>query len=97
MTDEIKKHINFASNCFKHENKILAICWGLQVCSVAAGGKVAPGKKGAQGIASDIEINEEGTKNLIYKNKKLNLPLQHLIMMKYVKYLLELLCYLVIK
>ena len=36
MTDEIKKHINFASNCFKHNNKILAICWGLQVCSTAA-------------------------------------------------------------
>ncbi len=72
MTDEIKKHINFASNCFQHENKILAICWGLQVCSVAAGGKVAPGKNGAHvGIASDIEINAEGKKNLIYKDKKL--------------------------
>ena len=72
MTDEIKKHINFASSCYKHENKILAICWGLQVCSVAAGGKVAPGKKGAHvGIASDIEINEEGRKNPIYKDKKL--------------------------
>ena len=72
MTDEIKKHINFASSCYQYENKILAICWGLQVCSVAAGGKVAPGKKGAHvGIASDIEINEEGTKNPIYKDKKL--------------------------
>ena len=72
MTDEIKKHLNFASNCFNYENKILAICWGLQVCSVAAGGKVAPGKNGAHvGIASDIEINEQGQKNPIYKNKKL--------------------------
>ena len=71
MTDEIKKHINFASNCFNHNKKILAICWGLQVCTTAAGGKVAPGKKGAHiGIASDVEINEEGQKNLIYKNKK---------------------------
>ena len=71
MTDEIKKHINFASNCFKHNNKILAICWGLQVCSTAAGGKVAPGKNGAHiGIATDVEINEDGKKNLIYKNKK---------------------------
>ena len=72
MTDEIKKHINFASNCFKHNNKILAICWGLQVCSAAAGGKVAPGKNGAHiGIATDVEINENGKKNPIYKNKKL--------------------------
>ena len=72
MTEEIKKHIDFASNCFKYENNILAICWGLQVCSVAAGGKVAQGKNGAHvGIASDIEINDDGKKNLIYKNKKL--------------------------
>ena len=72
MSDEIKKHINFATNCFKHKNKILAICWGLQVCSTAAGGKVAPGKNGAHiGIATNVEINEDGKRNLIYKNKKL--------------------------
>jgi GMP synthase (glutamine-hydrolysing) len=71
MTDEIRKHINFASNCFKHNKKILAICWGLQVCSTAAGGKVAPGKNGAHiGIASEVKINDEGQKNLIYKNKE---------------------------
>ena len=71
MTNEIKKHINFASNCFKHNNKILAICWGLQVCSVAAGGKVAAGKNGAHiGIATDVEINDEGKNNPIFKNKK---------------------------
>ena len=52
--------------------KILAICWGLQVCTVAAGGKVAPGKNGAHiGIASNVQINEDGQKNLIYKNKKI--------------------------
>jgi len=72
MTDDIKKHINFASECFKHNNKILAICWGLQVCSTAAGGKVAPGKNGAHiGIATEVEINEDGKKNPIYKNKKI--------------------------
>jgi len=71
MTDVIKKHINFASNCFNHKNKILAICWGLQVCSTAAGGKVNPGKNGAHiGIASDIIINNEGEKHFIYKDKK---------------------------
>ena len=71
MTDEIKKHINFASNCFKHNKKMLAICWGLQVCVTSAGGKVAPGKNGAHiGIASNVQINNEGKKNSIYKNKK---------------------------
>ena len=72
MSEEIKKHINFATNCFKHNNKILAICWGLQVCSTAAGGKVSPGKNGAHiGIATNVEINEDGKNNPIYKNKKL--------------------------
>ena len=71
MTNEIKKHINFASNCFTQKKKILAICWGLQVCSTAAGGKVNPGKSGAHiGIASDIIINTEGEKHFIYKDKK---------------------------
>ena len=71
MTDIIKKHINFASNCFTHKKKILAICWGLQVCSTAAGGKVNPGKNGAHiGIASDVRINNDGQKHFIYKNKK---------------------------
>ena len=83
MTDDIKKHINFASNCFKHNNKILAICWGLQVCSTAAGGKVAPAIKGAHiGIASNVQISEEGQKNLIYNKKKKFLQLQHLILMR---------------
>ena len=72
MTSEIKKHIKFASNCFQYEKKILAICWGLQVCTTAGGGKVAPAKSGAHvGIASDVVINEDGKKNLIYKNKKI--------------------------
>ena len=71
MTDVIKKHINFASNCFTQKKKILAICWGLQVCSTAAGGKVNPGKNGAHiGIASDVIINNEGEKHFIYKDKK---------------------------
>ena len=71
MTDIIKKHIKFASDCFNQNKKILAICWGLQVCSTAAGGKVNPGKNGAHiGIASDVIINNEGKEHFIYKDKK---------------------------
>ncbi|MDB4081512.1 type 1 glutamine amidotransferase [Candidatus Pelagibacter sp.] len=71
MTDVIKKHINFASKCFIQKKKILAICWGLQVCSTAAGGKVNPGKNGAHiGIASDVIINDKGEKHFIYNDKK---------------------------
>ena len=73
MTDIIKKHINFATNCFNKKKKILAICWGLQVCSTAAGGKVDPSKNGVHiGIASDVIINNKGSEHFIYKNKKNN-------------------------
>jgi GMP synthase (glutamine-hydrolysing) len=71
MTDVIKRHISFASSCFTHKKKILAICWGLQICSTAAGGKVKAGKNGAHiGIASDVIINKEGEKHFIYNDKK---------------------------
>ena len=71
MTDTIKKHIKFASDCFNQNKKILAICWGLQVCSTAAGGKVNPGKNGAHiGIATDVIINNDGNEHFIYKDKK---------------------------
>ena len=71
QTYEIKKHIHFATECFKHSKKILAICWGLQVCVTAAGGAVSQSKKGAHlGIASNVEINVTGKEHPIYKDKK---------------------------
>ncbi len=98
MTDVIKKHINFASDCLNQNKKILAICWGLQVCTTAAGGKVNPGKNGAHiGIASNVIINNSGHKHFIYKDKKINLPHQHLILMKLVNYQKMLLYYQAIK
>ena len=71
QTEEITQHIAFAKKCFASHKKILAICWGLQVCVVAAGGKVSKGKNGAHiGIASNVKINDIGKNHLIYKNKK---------------------------
>ena len=71
QTDEIKKHIYFANECFNYKKKILAICWGLQVCVTAAGGAVSLCKKGAHlGIASNVEINDVGKKHPLYKDKK---------------------------
>ena len=71
-TEEIKKHIAFAKKCFNSHKKIFAICWGLQIWGVAAGGKVSKGKNGAHvGIASDVEINYNGKKHPIYKNKRI--------------------------
>ena len=74
---EIRRQISFMKECFKNIKKILAICWGMQVAVTAAGGEVKKSKNGAHvGIASDIEINDNGLKHPLYlsKNKKFNSP-----------------------
>ncbi len=74
---EIRRQISFMKECFKSIRKILAICWGMQVAVTAAGGMVKKSKNGAHiGIASDIEINENGAKHPLYilKKRKFNSP-----------------------
>jgi len=69
-SEEVKKQIEFVKTCFKHEKKIFAACWGLQITVTAAGGKcrIAPG--GAHvGIAYDVELTNEGKKHKLYSSK----------------------------
>ena len=67
---EVKKHIEFAKTCFKHEKKIFGACWGLQVTVMAAGGKCRVSPNGPHiGIAYDIKLTEEGKKHKIYLTK----------------------------
>jgi len=69
-SDEVKKHIEFAKTCFKHEKKFFAACWGLQVAVTAAGGKCRVAPNGAHvGIAYDIELTNEGKKHKLYSSK----------------------------
>ena len=69
-SNEVKKHIEFAKTCFKHEKKFFAACWGLQVAVTAAGGKCRVAPNGAHvGIAYDIELTNEGKKHKLYSSK----------------------------
>ena len=69
-SNEVKKHINFAKTCFKHEKKIFAACWGLQVAVTAAGGKCRVAPSGPHiGIAYNIELTHEGKKHKLYSSK----------------------------
>tara|TARA_B100000686_G_scaffold297254_1_gene329398 strand:- start:922 stop:1713 length:792 start_codon:yes stop_codon:yes gene_type:complete len=69
-TKEVKKHIEFAKTCFKHEKKIFGACWGLQVTVMAAGGKCRISPNGPHiGIAFDIELTDEGKKHKLYSSK----------------------------
>ena len=70
FSNEIKKHINFVKTCFKHEKKIFAACWGLQITVNAAGGKCRVAPSGPHvGIAYDIELTNEGKKHKLYSSK----------------------------
>ena len=76
-TIEIKRQLEFAKKIFEFEKKILAICWGLQLISTAAGGQVKKSITGTQvGIAVDVELTESGINHPIYKSKlkKFNTP-----------------------
>jgi len=69
-SDEVKKHIEFAKTCFKHDKFFFAACWGLQVTVVAAGGKCRVAPNGPHvGIAYDIELTDEGKKHKLYSSK----------------------------
>ena len=76
-TPEIRRQISFMKECFKNINKILAICWGMQVAVTAAGGEVKKGVNGSHiGIASEVQLTDNGINNSFYKDKskKFNTP-----------------------
>ena len=76
-TPEIRRQLDFAKKIFEFEKKVLAICWGLQLISTAAGGQVKKSTTGTQvGIATGIELTDKGTNHPIYKSKskKFNTP-----------------------
>ena len=69
-SNEVRKNIEFAKTCFKHEKKFFAACWGLQVTVVAAGGKCRVAPSGPHvGIAYDIELTNEGKRHKLYSSK----------------------------
>ena len=69
-TVEIRRQLEFMKECQKKVQNILAICWGMQVAVTAAGGIVKKGQSGShRGIAHEININENGLKHPLYKDK----------------------------
>ncbi|MDA7603952.1 gamma-glutamyl-gamma-aminobutyrate hydrolase family protein [Candidatus Pelagibacter sp.] len=69
-TIEIRRQLEFMKECQKKVKNILAICWGMQVAVTAAGGVVSKGQNGShRGIAHEININENGLRHPLYKDK----------------------------
>ena len=66
----ILRQIELAKELFNKRNKIFGSCWGLQVLATAAGGTIRKNPKGLEAVvANKIEINIEGLKHPMYKNK----------------------------
>lgn len=66
----IERQIELAKELFNKENKIFGSCWGLQVLTTAAGGKVRKNPKGLEAvIANNIIINNKGINHPLYLNK----------------------------
>ncbi len=74
---EIRKQLDLMKICFKKIKNIFALCWGMQVAVVAAGGQVKKCSKGTNiGISNDIELTDLGILHPLYKGKpkKFNTP-----------------------
>ena len=82
-TPEIRRQIEFMKNCQNKVGKILAICWGMQVAVTAAGGQVKKADNSHIGIANEIEINNNGVKHPLYKNKDKKFNPRHSILMRW--------------
>lgn len=66
----IERQIELAKELLDKKNKIFGSCWGLQVLTTAAGGKVRRNPKGLEAvIAKNITLNKDGIDHPMYKNK----------------------------
>tara|TARA_B100001123_G_C15293770_1_gene1018392 strand:+ start:197 stop:1033 length:837 start_codon:yes stop_codon:yes gene_type:complete len=69
-TPPIIRQIELAKLLLSKKNKIFGSCWGLQVLTTAAGGKVDKNINGLEAVISkDITLNNKGLSHQMYNNK----------------------------
>ena len=72
-TKEVQNQLEFAERLFESGVPIYGSCWGLQVATVVAGGKVGTSLKGREiGITKPILLTEAGKSNPYFKHRKDN-------------------------
>lgn len=70
MGSPIERQIELAKQLFNKKNKIFGSCWGLQVLTTAAGGKIRKNPNGLEAvIANNITLNDNGINHPMYFNK----------------------------
>lgn len=73
----VTQQLNFAETVFKSGVPFYGSCWGLQVATVVAGGKVAKGESGLElNVSKPIELTEQGKESSLFVKR--NQPYQAL-------------------
>jgi GMP synthase (glutamine-hydrolysing) len=66
----VRKQIELAELCYEIGIPSFGSCWGLQIATVAAGGKVIPNPRGKEmGIARKIRLSREGEEHPMFQGK----------------------------
>ena len=69
----VHRQLEFAEEIFESGVPFYGSCWGLQVATVVAGGKVGACAKGREfGITSPIQLTKPGEGHRYFKNRKSN-------------------------
>ncbi|WP_373519333.1 type 1 glutamine amidotransferase [Pricia sp.] len=69
----VTDQLTFAETIFESGTPLYGSCWGLQVATTIAGGKVARGNKGLEfGIADAITLTDFGMKSPFFPKRKSN-------------------------
>jgi len=67
---EVRAQVELARQVLGTYTPIFGSCWGLQITAIAAGGEVAPARKGREmGIARDIELTDDGRAHPMFAGK----------------------------
>ena len=68
---DVQQQLNFASEVFKSGVPFYGSCWGMQIATVVAGGKVALSKNGLEfGISEPIDLTPLGRKSPLTSHRQ---------------------------
>ena len=69
---DVHRQLNFADGVFESGVPFYGSCWGMQVATVVAGGKVALSGNGLEfGMSKPIEVSDAGRESPFFKHRKI--------------------------
>lgn len=67
----VNRQLNFGEDIFQSGVPFYGSCWGMQIATVVAGGKVAPSSKGLEiGVTNHISPTKEGKQSQFFTHRK---------------------------